>query len=131
MTNKKDAQDGLYAADQFRSSDHDPVVVGIELPVPDTTDPELRVTADPATIAKATGKYVTVNLEVVASDDSGTATFDLVDTAATGKKADLQIVSDTQVRVKAVRGAVYTLTYEATDPSGNTTTEAVTIRIAS
>jgi predicted extracellular nuclease len=30
---KKDAQDALYAADAFRSSDHDPVIVGLDLNV--------------------------------------------------------------------------------------------------
>jgi predicted extracellular nuclease len=31
MTFKADAQDALYAADQFRSSDHDPVIIGLDL----------------------------------------------------------------------------------------------------
>jgi hypothetical protein len=38
-------------------------------------------------------------------------------------------VSDTEVEVRARQGAVYTVTFEATDPSGNTTTETVTITV--
>jgi hypothetical protein len=34
---KKDAQDAIYAPDAFRSSDHDPVIVGLEL----TTEAEI------------------------------------------------------------------------------------------
>ena len=45
------------------------------------------------------------------------------------KKADIRKVSDTEVEVRARKGAIYTVTFEATDPSGNTTTEAVTIRV--
>jgi hypothetical protein len=48
---------------------------------------------------------------------------------ATGHKADIRKVSDDEVEVRARQGAVYTVTFIATDPSGNTTTQAVTIRV--
>ena len=36
------AQDGVFAPDASRSSDHDPVIVGIDLTPPDTTAPDHR-----------------------------------------------------------------------------------------
>ena len=43
--------------------------------------------------------------------------------------AEIRDVSDTEFRVRATPGAVYTLVYEATDEAGNTTTESVTVRV--
>ncbi len=59
---------GLYAPDPFRSSDHDPVLVGIDL---DTTPPTLSVTASPEVVFPPNGKERTVTVSVVAEDDSG------------------------------------------------------------
>ena len=47
MSFKQPAQDALWAPDPYRSSDHDPVIVGLNLTPPDTTDPTIEVTADP------------------------------------------------------------------------------------
>ena len=52
-----------------------------------------------------------------------------LETTAAGHKAKIDVISNTEVRVLARQGAVYTLTYTATDDSGNSTTESVTIRV--
>jgi Predicted extracellular nuclease len=43
MTFKLPAQDALYAPDAYRSSDHDPVVVGLDLEKPDRTKPTATI----------------------------------------------------------------------------------------
>ena len=45
---KKDAQDAIYAPDAFRSSDHDPVIVGLEL----TTEAEIMALLTPEQAAQ-------------------------------------------------------------------------------
>jgi predicted extracellular nuclease len=131
MTFKKDAQDALYAPDPFRSSDHDPVIVGLDLAdtPEDTTPPELEVVVDPSTIWPPNNKWRTVNTVVEASDDSGVVEVALVGAEAEGRGAEIEVVSDSQFEVRAVKGAVYTITYQATDPSGNTTTVSVTVQV--
>ncbi|WP_159603289.1 ExeM/NucH family extracellular endonuclease [Agromyces humi] len=131
MTFKKPAQDALFAPDEWRSSDHDPVVIGLDLTPPDTTAPELTLTASPERVSPPNSKWRTVTVDVEATDDrAGDVTVELVDTQAVGHKADLRVVSDTEFQVLARNGAVYTFTYEATDASGNTTTESVTVRVS-
>ena len=125
MTFKQPAQDALYADDPYRSSDHDPVIVGL-----DFVAPELTVTASPSVIFPPNSMWRTVTFDVEATDDSGgPVSVEIVDTQGDGHKADIRKISDTEVEVRARQGAVYTVTFEATDPSGNTTTEVVTIRV--
>ena len=123
MEFKQDAQDAIYAPDPYRASDHDAVVIGLELTPPDTTAPELTVSADPSRIWPANKKYVTVNTSVTATDDSGgDVTVRLVGITSSGDDANAATVDDDEFLVKAVRGASYTITYEATDEAGNTAT---------
>lgn len=129
MTFKQDAQDALYAPDPFRSSDHDPVLVGLELQAADTTAPELELAADPGTIWPPNNRMVDVVVEVTASDDSGEVDVELVDVQAQGRRAAVEQVSDTEFSVRAVNGASYTFTYRATDAAGNTTTESVSVTV--
>ncbi len=127
MTFKKPAQDALWAPDEWRSSDHDPVVVGLDL---DETAPELHVTADPSVVFPPDNRWRSVTFDIAAVDNSGGAvSVEIVDVAAAGHKAEIREVSDTEVEVRARNGAVYTVTFEATDPSGNATTETVTITV--
>ncbi len=127
MTFKRPAQDALYAPDEWRSSDHDPVIVGLDL---DETAPELSVTADPSVIFPPDNKWRSVTFDVEATDNSGAAvTVEIVDVEAAGHKAEIREVSDTEVEVRARQGAVYTVTFEATDPSGNATTRTVSITV--
>ncbi|WP_448006638.1 ExeM/NucH family extracellular endonuclease [Agromyces bauzanensis] len=127
MTFKKDPQDALYAPDAYRSSDHDPVLIGLEL---DNVAPELEVTAVPESIFPPDTQWHTVEFDIDATDNSGRDVLvELVGVEATGHKAEYRIVSDTEVEVRARQGAVYTVTFEATDAAGNTTTVEVTIKI--
>ena len=130
MTFKKPAQDALFPPDAFRSSDHDPVLIGLDLTPPDTTAPELTATPSPEA-------RVPAEQQVAHGDDrprgdrrlGGEVTVELVEATADGNRGDIRVISDTEVQVLAKAGATYTLVYEATDPSGNTTTETVRIRV--
>ncbi|MET0450057.1 MAG: ExeM/NucH family extracellular endonuclease, partial [Aeromicrobium sp.] len=56
MTFKLPAQDALYAPDAYRSSDHDPVVVGLNLKAPDVTKPTATIkTGGTYTVARGGG----------------------------------------------------------------------------
>ncbi|MRG59063.1 ExeM/NucH family extracellular endonuclease [Agromyces sp. CFH 90414] len=128
MTFKKPAQDALFAPDAFRSSDHDPVIVGIELTPPDTTAPTLELDADPGRIWLPLGQWRTIDIDVEASDDSGDVTVELVAATAQGsKRAEVQQITDTRFRVRAMPHASYTFEYRATDASGNSVTDRVTV----
>lgn len=61
MTFKQDAQDALYAPDAFRSSDHDPVLVGLDLTVPvePTPTPTEEPTEEPTSQPTTPGPTVT------------------------------------------------------------------------
>ncbi|MCD2441031.1 ExeM/NucH family extracellular endonuclease [Agromyces sp. SYSU K20354] len=127
MTFKLPAQDALFAPDQWRSSDHDPVIVGLDL---DVIAPELTVTASPDVIFPPNAQWRTVDIDVEATDNvDADVTIELVSATAEGHKADIRVISDTQVEVLARQGAVYTVVYTATDDAGNATTESVTIRV--
>lgn len=122
--------DGFYAPDTYRSSDHDPVLVGLDLTLPDTTPPTLEVTASPETVWPPNSKPRLVTLEVAAADESGDVSVQLVSaTAAGNRKAAVQRIDDTTFRVIAAHRSVYTFTYRATDAAGNATTETVTVRV--
>lgn len=127
MTFKKPAQDALYAADAYRSSDHDPVLIGLEL---DNTAPELVVAADPELVFPPDAKWHTVEFDIETTDNSGRdVTVELVEVKAEGHKADSRIVSDTEVELVARQGAVYTVVFVATDAAGNTTTIEVIVGV--
>lgn len=127
MTFKKPAQDALYDDDAYRSSDHDPVLVGLEL---DNVAPELTVTATPETIFPPDARWHTVELDIDATDNSGReVTVEIVEVRSEGHKANARIVSDAEIEVLARQGAVYTVVVEATDPAGNVTTVEVTISV--
>ena len=126
MAFKQPAQDALWAPDEWRSSDHDPVIVGLDL---DVIAPELSVTASPDTILPPNALWRTVEIDIDVTDNIDTDVTVELETTAEGHKAKIDVISNTEVRVLARKGAVYTLTYTATDDSGNSTTESVTIRV--
>ena len=116
-----------FAPDAFRSSDHDPVIVGIDL---DTVPPTIEVTASPARIWPPNNKPRTVTITVDAADDSGAVTYELIDSTADGnKKAEITQLSKTTFSVIAAIDSVYTFTYEATDAAGNTAESTAEVRV--
>ncbi|WP_461471808.1 ExeM/NucH family extracellular endonuclease [Microbacterium sp. HJ5] len=128
MSFKKPAQDALYAEDEFRSSDHDPVVVGLQLTPPDTTPPTIQATADPSFILAPNNKDRDVTVSIEAEDDRGEVTVDLTSVTTNGKpRAAWTEIDDTHFTVKAANGAIYTFTYTATDAAGNTATDTATV----
>lgn len=141
---KPPAQDALYEPNAYRSSDHDPLIVGLNLC--EETPPTLNVTASPSNLFPPNHKYKTVNASVTASDNSGIApTVTLVSVSsnepdnapgdADGNTTnDIVIVDKDTFRLRAERsetgtGRIYTLTYRATDACGNTTTASATVAV--
>ncbi|MPV36857.1 ExeM/NucH family extracellular endonuclease [Georgenia subflava] len=143
MTFKQPAQDALYAPDPYRSSDHDPVLIGLDLATPDTVAPTLTVELSHESLWPANHKYVTVTAEVTAADDSGDVTVELVDVTSNepdngpgdgNTVDDIVIVDDTTFQLRAERagggdGRIYTVTYRATDAAGNETTATATVTV--
>ncbi|MDN3497183.1 ExeM/NucH family extracellular endonuclease [Planococcus sp. APC 4015] len=130
MSFKQPAQDALYAPDAFRSSDHDPVVVGLDLTAPDTTAPVITATPSQRWIILPLGDMRRIDIKVNATDESGDVTVALTSaTAAGSKRAAITTLSDTSFRVRAANNAVYTFTYTATDAAGNTSTATTKVYV--
>lgn len=133
-------QPALYAAGPFRSSDHDPVLVGFCDAVP----PTLTVNVTPNVLWPPNHKLVDVQATVSSSDSAGSApTVTLVGVVSNeldnglgdgDTPNDIVIVSDTTFQLRAERagggsGRVYTITYAATDNCGNTTEVEATMSV--
>ncbi len=139
---KLDAQDALYASDPFRSSDHDPVIVG--LTVVDNIAPTIEITVTPDLIWPPTHKYVDVVATVIVSDnfdqnptvtllsvtsnepDNGEDDGNTVD--------DIVIIDDYHFQLRAERsdlgnGRIYTITYLVSDANGNETIQSATVLV--
>jgi hypothetical protein len=128
MSFKLPAQDALFAPDPYRSSDHDPVIVGLELTAPDTTPPSIEAVALPSFILVPNNKDRSVWVIVAADDEEGDVTVELTDVTTNGKpRAAVTRIDDQRFTVKAVNGAIYTFTYTATDEAGNTATDTATV----
>ncbi len=142
MTFKQDGQDALYAPDAFRSSDHDPVIVGLS--VCDEIPPELEVTVNPAMLWPPKHQYTTVVATVDAWDNfDPNPTITLVSVTSNepdnglgdGDKPDDIIILDKFIfllraeRSGLGQGRVYTITYQVTDACGNSTFASVTVRV--
>jgi len=139
---KQDAQDALYEPNAFRSSDHDPVIVGLDLA--DDESPTIEVSVTPNVLWPANHKYVDVEATVTVTDDSDPApTFALVSVTSNepdngdedgNTVDDIVIVDQTHFRLRAERsglgtGRVYTITYGATDAAGNTAIGTATVTV--
>ncbi|MBN1303693.1 MAG: ExeM/NucH family extracellular endonuclease [Anaerolineales bacterium] len=138
MDYKEDAQDAIFEPNAFRSSDHDPIIIGLNLC--DEIAPTLEVTVTPDTLWPANHKYVEVTAAPAAADNfDPNPTVSLVSVTSnepdngTGDGNtinDIVILDDTTILLRAERsmqgsGRIYTLTYMAVDACGNETyTEA-------
>ena len=141
MTYKKDAQDAIYAPDAYRSSDHDPVVIGMN--VCDEIAPTLDVSLSAESLWPANHKYVDVTATVLATDNFDvTPSIELL--SVTSSEADeglgdgdfpddILIMDDFTFQLRAERsatakdGRTYTITYQVTDACGNSTIGTATV----
>jgi predicted extracellular nuclease len=120
-------QPGLYTPDQYRASDHDPIVAGFC----DAVAPVVSVQMTPDTLWPANHKYVAVQAQITVDDPQ--ATISLVSAASNepdngtgdGDTAnDLVQIDDYSFDVRAERagggeGRTYSFTYRAVDICGN------------
>jgi hypothetical protein len=142
MSFKQDAQDALYAPDAYRSSDHDPTIVGLE--VCDEIAPTMDVTVTPDMLWPPNHKYVTVKAAVTVSDNfDPNPTVELVSIESDEPDSgldyedvplDIVIVDTYKFKLRAERwdggdGRVYTITYRVTDACGNSTEASVTVTV--
>jgi hypothetical protein len=143
MTFKEDAQDALYAPDAYRSSDHDPVIVGLN--VCDEIAPTFdEVSVTPDMLWPPNHKYVTVSAVVTVADNiDPNPTLTLVSVTSNepddglgdgDTPDDIVVVDDFTFELRAERsgtgdGRVYTITYEATDACGNSTIATATVTV--
>jgi uncharacterized protein len=128
-------QTTLYAPDQFRISDHDPVIIGL------CQAPSATVTLSKTSLWPANHKYVTVNASFVTSSDTASVTLVSVTSnepdngLGDGDTAnDIVIVDNDTVQLRAERsgsgtGRIYTLTYLVTNTCGTTTTVTATVTV--
>jgi predicted extracellular nuclease len=132
-------QPALFSPDQFRSSDHDPVIVGIC----ETTAPVVEVTATPDTLWPPDHRYRDVTASVSVTDADPGATVELVSVTSNEPDNgeddgntinDIVIVDDFHFKLRAERsgvgtGRVYTITYLVTDACGNSTSASATVTV--
>lgn len=123
----------LYAPTPYRSSDHDPVLVGI------CQSPTLSVSLDQTVIWIPNHKYRTITATPTSSGD--VVSVDLVSAVSNepdngigdgNTVNDVVVVNDTTVKVRAERSALghgrtYTMTWVATNDCGATATATATV----
>ena len=125
----------LYAPDQFRVSDHDPVIVGL------CTPPSLSVSVTPDTLWSPNHKYNDVEASFTATSDVASITLVSVTSnepdegPGDGDTAnDIVIVDNDTIQLRAERsgtgdGRIYTITYQATNTCGATVTATATVTV--
>jgi predicted extracellular nuclease len=137
---KQAAQAAIYAPDAYRSSDHDPVIIGLD--VCDEIAPTIEVAVTPSLLWPANHKYVEVEAAVVVSDNfDPNPTVELISVVSSepdngaddgNTVNDIVIVDDSTFKLRAERsglgeGRTYTITYRVTDACGNTAEQAATV----
>jgi len=142
MSFKQPAQDALYEPNPYRSSDHDPVLIGLDLCEADP--PELDLWLSETVLTPPNHRMVTVDASWVATDGgSGVASVELVSVTSNepdngdddgNTTDDIVIVDNDTFELRAERsgsgtGRVYTITYVATDHCGNTTTATAEVYV--
>jgi hypothetical protein len=135
-------QQALYEPNAYRSSDHDPVIVG--LAVCDEIAPTVEVSVTPEVLWPPNHRYRHVTATVVAEDDfdeDPTVTLvsvtsnepdDGIDDGHTIN--DIVVLDDFHFLLRAERsglgeGRVYTITYSVTDDCGNETIGTATVTV--
>jgi len=106
MTYKKDAQDALYAPDAYRASDHDPVLIGLNVGVPILS---IAKTVETASDPAMPGEPLTYTIAV---HNDGTA--DAVDVHIWDTLPAYVIGDDVNVTTNISIGTAYTITVPAT-----------------
>ncbi len=118
----------------------------VEVAVQDTTPPEITASVSPDTVWPPNHNYVDVEAIVTTSDVSGTSvTVTLVSVASSEPEDavgmgdgntvdDIIVIDDFHFKLRAERdgagvGRTYTITYAATDASGNGATIQVTVTV--
>jgi len=131
----------LYTPTPYRSSDHDPVLVGFCDAIPPVVD---FIDVTPDLLWPVNHKYVDVTATVAASDNiDQNPTIELL--AVTSNEPDngdddgdtindIVIVDDFHFMLRAERsgigtGRVYTITYMVTDACGNSTTASIYVMV--
>jgi predicted extracellular nuclease len=144
MTFKQPAQEALYEPNAYRSSDHDPVIVGLDSC--DEIAPEIEVSVTPDRLWPPFHQYVRVEARVKATDDvalrphvrlvsvRSSEPDDAPGWADGFTKRDVVIVDGDTFRLRAERnlfgrGRVYTVTYEAKDDCGNRARGSAKVRV--
>ena len=127
----------LYAPDPYRTSDHDPVIVGLDL-----EPPVLEVSVTPEILWPPNHKYVDVRVTARAIDNvDANPRITLVSVTSNepdngsgdgNTTNDIVIVDDFHFRLRAERsgrgnGRVYTITYRVADAVGNDATASVAV----
>jgi len=143
MSYKEPAQDALYAPDPYRSSDHDPVLIGMD--VCDEIAPTMTIELSTDRLWPPNHRYVEVTAAVAASDNFDVSpavsllsvTSSELDNAPGGGDGntvnDVVIVDDYTFLLRAERsatkkdGRVYTITYQVEDACGNVTVESAEV----
>jgi hypothetical protein len=125
----------LFSPDQYRGSDHDPIIVGLCQP------PTLSVSMSAEELWPANHEYVTVEASVAASADAATITLVSVtsnepdDGLGDGDEVnDIVILDDYTFDLRAERSALgsgreYTITYQVTNTCGATVVGSAVVSV--
>jgi predicted extracellular nuclease len=131
MTFKQDPQDELYEPNAYRSSDHDPVIVGLDLdsnaaPVCEAAVPSEStlwppnhqfVSIEILDVTDPDGDSFTINIDSIFQDEAVDAP-DSGNTAPDGQGVGTSTAEVRAERVGTADGRVYHITFTATDDSG-------------
>jgi predicted extracellular nuclease len=137
---KSDGQIALYEPNPYRSSDHDPVIVGLDLNGSPVCD---AATASPDRLFPPNHMFVDISVDGVTDPEGDPVTIvvdsifsdEAVDAEDSGNTApDARGVGESTAEVRAERagggnGRVYTIGFTATDTFGGSCTGEVTVGV--